>query len=374
MLKTKGKPCIPDQLPLNEIDWEPLIPYIARSNRAIATYEGILFAVPDPQILLSPLRTREAVLSSKIEGTQATLGEVLRFEAGEVPERETARQDIGEIINYRNALERATTVLERKPFHLNLVLELHAILLDSVRGRDKGRGRFRTVQNWIGRPGSAIEEADYVPPAPEQVRAFMENWETYYHAKAPDVLVQLAVIHAQFEIIHPFLDGNGRLGRILIPLFLFEKGILTRPIFYLSSYLEDHREEYIERLRNIGDTADSWNQWIIFFITAIIEQADENSSKVCAITELYDRLKAEVMKLTRSQYAVPLLDLLFKHPIFNSSDLKTSHMPSTPMILNMLSKLESNGIITVLQKGSGRRPSLFSFDELLNICESRKIR
>ena len=222
------KPIVPQQLPLDEIDWEPLIPLIGRSNRSLALYDGILYGVPNPEVLLSPITTQEAVLSSRIEGSQATLGEVLKFEAGEEPEHESRRHEILEILNYRSALRSAEIELARRPFSLNLLIGLHETLLDSVRGRDKGRGQFRKSQNWIGVPGCSIEQADFVPPDPLLVTGALDNWENYYHEDRPDALVQLAIVHAQFEIIHPFLDGNGRIGRILIPLFLFEKRLLSQ--------------------------------------------------------------------------------------------------------------------------------------------------
>ena len=214
------KPFVPEELPIKKVEWEALIPLIGTANRSIAQYEGVLYGVPNPEVLLSPLTTQEAVLSSKIEGTQATLGEVLKFEAGEEPTEETRRQDIREIINYRRALIAAERELKTRPFNLNLLLRLHQILLEGVRGQNKARGQFRKVQNWIGSPGSPIDKAQFVPPEPLLLNGYLDNWEKYYHADRPDALVQLAVVHAQFEIIHPFVDGNGRLGRILVPLYL----------------------------------------------------------------------------------------------------------------------------------------------------------
>src|SRR6266436_8268994 len=265
-------PFIPEELPI-KIEWEPLIRLIGPANRALASFEGVLYGIPNPEVLLAPFTTQEAVLSSKIEGTQATLGDVRKFEAGEKPEDEARRQDIQEIINYRRALSAAEHELKTRPFNLNLLLRLHEILLHGVSGQNKARGRFRTTQNWIGAPGSPIEKAQFVPPEPLLITGYLDNWEKYYHAERPDVLVQLAVVHAQFEIIHPFLDGNGRLGRILIPLFLFEKKILFRPMFYLSEYLEHHRDEYVARLRALGNDPSTWNEWIEFFLQALDEQA-----------------------------------------------------------------------------------------------------
>jgi Fic family protein len=202
----------------------------------------------------------------------------------------------------------------------------------------------------------------------------MDNWEQYYHADRPDALVQLAVVHAQFEIIHPFLDGNGRLGRILIPLFLYEKKILSQPMFYLSGYLDSHRDEYISALRHIGSQSGSWNTWITFFLTALSEQAIINTAKARAIMDLYEQLKRRVIEITHSQYAVPLLDALFKQPVMPTTELrKMTNLPSNPMIIQLLSKFENDGIISVLQRGSGRRPYVYALGELINICDGKKV-
>ena len=369
------KPFVPQKLPHDDVKWEPLIPLIGQANRALAHYDGILYGVPNPAVLLSPLTTQEAVLSSRIEGTQATLGDVLKFEAGEEPKLESRRLDIQEIVNYRQALKEAEQELKKRPFTLNLLLNLHSTLLDSVRGRDKGRGRFRTIQNWIGANDSLMENAAYIPPEPKLLPELLDNWEKYYHMERPDPLVQLAVVHAQFEIIHPFVDGNGRLGRILIPLFLFERGILRQPMFYLSEYLESHRDEYIDALRSLSEKSGAeWNRWITFFLTALIEQAKQNSKKARDILELYESLKTRVIELTHSQYAVPMLDLLFKRPILRSSDL-LSHktMPSKPMVMNLLGKLKKEGILKVVAEGSGRRPQVLALAELINLCEGKKV-
>jgi Fic family protein len=324
--------------------------------------------------LLSPLTTQEAVLSARIEGTQATLTEVLRFEAGEdLAQTEGQRQDIQEILNYRRALREAERELESRSFSLNLLKRLHAVLLDSVRGRDRGRGEFRRVQNWIGGPGAAMEDASFVPPEPSRVMELLDNWEKYYHAEERDPIVQLAVIHAQFEIVHPFVDGNGRLGRILIPLFLYERRILGRPMFYLSGYLEPHRAEYVTALRELNG-AESWNRWIRFFLEAVSVQAEANASTARAIMALYDRLKREVLELTHSQYAVPLLDYLFADPVVTSSDLVGAPgMPSKQMVMTLLRKLRDAGTLKVLRESRGRRAQVLALAELINLCEGREV-
>lgn len=369
------KPFLAETLPPADLQWEPLIPWIGRANRALAEYNGVLYALPDPGLLLSPLTTREAVLSSKIEGTQATFGEVLNYEAGQEPQQASKRQDIQEIMNYRSALLQAERALELRPFNLNLLLAIHGTLLDSVRGRDKGRGEFRREQNWIGAAGCTIEEAQFVPPAPgEPLMQALYAWESYYHAEAPDPLVHLALVHAQFEILHPFVDGNGRLGRILIPLYLHEQKVLRSPVFYLSEYLEAHREEYIERLRQIGREPGAWNRWIQFFLHALITQAEANVQKARAIHDLYDRLKREVLVATRSQFAVPLLDLMFRQPVFQSSSLfQMPSMPSRPMIVTLLRQLREAGVLKVVAEGRGARAQVLALAELVNLCEGKTV-
>ena len=365
------KPSKPNKLPLDKIDWISLIPAIAETNRALAQYEGVLYGVPNPEVLLSPLTTQEAVLSSRIEGTQATFNDVLKFEAGEEVPEGSKRQDIQEIINYRRALIHAEKHLKQRPFSLNLLLELHGMLLDSVRGRNKGRGRFRIVQNWIGKPGTPIEEADFIPPEPLALMGHLDNWEKYFHSEERDLIVQLAIVHAQFEIIHPFIDGNGRIGRIIVPLSM--KKLLTRPMFYISAYLEANREQYVDMLRALNGP-DSWNRWIVFFLNAVSEQATENLKKARGILDLYQRLKGRFLELTHSQYAVPLLDHLFQMPILTSAVLiKAKGMPSKPMVMSLLKMLKEAEILKVISVGSGRRPQVLALAELINMCEGKKV-
>jgi Fic family protein len=368
------QPFIPPTLPI-QLDWESLIPYIGAANRALASFNGALYGMPNAELLLSPLTMQEAVLSSKIEGTLATFGEVLKFEAGEEPKQEARRLDIQEILNYRTALQVAEQELGGRPFNLSLLLTLHGVLLDSVRGRDKARGRFRTVQNWIGRPGSSIHEATYIPPAPSQLKRLLDNWEKYYHADRPDPLVQLAMIHGQFEVIHPFMDGNGRIGRILIPLFLFEKGLLSRPVFYLSAYIEEHKEEYASALGALSSRQDhTWNRWVEFFLKALTEQAKKNLDVARSIMDLYERSKAEIIRITHSRYAIPLLDLLFERPVFSPAQFERNPtLPSKQMIMSLLGRLKEAGILVVTRQSSGRRPQILAFAELVNLCEGHAV-
>lgn len=367
------KPFLPQRLPLDKIDWEILNKWSSQANRALGEHAGLLYRLPYVEVLLAPLTSQEAVLSSQIEGTHATLSEVLKFEAGDETVSESKRHDIQEILNYRRSLEAAKSELVSRPFNLNLLLRLHEILLDSVRGRYKGRGHFRATQNWIGRPGSTLENAQFVPPEANLLSDYLGNWEKYYHADENDALVQLAIVHAQFELLHPFLDGNGRLGRILVPLFLYEKKILPQPVFYLSSYLEEHREVYIEQLRKLGKTGQ-WESWVSFFLQALAHQARANLLKTQKILELYENWRRQILIFTRSQLAVPLLDQIFKRPIFSKHHLTWEmQSPSAPVVLTLLQKFIKADILKVLHKSRGSRGYTFVCHHLVNLCEDKTI-
>ena len=369
------QPYNPDDLPLNNLDYRQLLPLVGQANAALARYDGLLQGIPNPAVMLSPLTTQEAVLSSKIEGTQATVDEVLEQEAGLLKEGEKYK-DIQEISNYRLALFRAREYLEAYPIRLGFVRELHRILMDSVRGQDKMPGEFRVDQNWIGKQGCSIEQASFVPPSPLQLQDHLQAWEHYLGTDDIDFLLQTAVVHAQFELLHPFKDGNGRIGRILIPLFLYQKRALSQPMFYLSEYLENHREEYYQRLKAISAEGD-WNGWMAFFLRATAAQAGQNSQRVTAIKALYDEMKLAIQETTHSQYSVHLLDALFSKPVFRTSDLAQKltaefgvHEKTTP---GLLKQLKDAGILREIQAGSGRRPATLCFPRLINLAEGRDV-
>ena len=369
------KPYVPDSLPLDNLDFKLLLPLVGKANAALARYDGLLQGIPNPEVMLSPLTTQEAVLSSKIEGTQATVDEVLEHEAGLEKQGEKYK-DIQEISNYRRALYQAKDYLIEYPIRLGFVRELHKILMDSAQGRDKSPGEFRLDQNWIGPKGCLIEQATFVPPSPLVMQDSLHLWESYLDLDDSDFLLQTAVVHAQFELIHPFLDGNGRIGRILIPLFLFQKRALSQPMFYLSEYLEAHRDEYYQRLKAISVDQD-WNGWIAFFLRAIIEQSQGNSARVRQIMNLYGEMKSKVQDVTHSQYSVFLLDAIFNKPVFTTSgyadELESQHNVHSQTTLSLLRKLKKYNIIRELRSGTGRRAAVLCFPALVNLVEGREV-
>lgn len=301
-------PYVPKPLPLTGLDHARIIGKVGPANAALARYDGLLQSVINPGVMLSSLTNREAVLSSRIEGTQATVDEVLEFEAGLDFVGEKAK-DIQEIVNYRKTLTIASEILVDRPITLSLVRQMHAVLMDSVRGADKTPGRFRVDPNWIGPVGCTMEQASFVPPSPLQLLDHAQAWERYLVHIDFDVLVQAAIVHAQFELIHPFKDGNGRIGRLLIPLFLYQKRALASPMFYLSEYLETHRDLY------------------------------------------YARLQAR--------------------PIFQSSDFVQRCAIPKQTALPFLRKLREAGVLRTLREKSGRRSAILAFTELLIRAEGR---
>ena len=350
------KPFVPDQLPLENIKWENLLFNIVKANSAVAKFDGLLESIQNPLLFLSPLLTQEAVLSSKIEGTQASLNDVLVFEAA--PQRKQDNiNDIEEIINYRNALQFATKELENRPICLNFIKDMHKILLQGVRGQNKARGEFRRIQNWIGKSNSDIEIASYVPPEPHLLLTYLSNWEKYCHYDEKDKLVQLAIIHAQFEIIHPFLDGNGRIGRILIPLFLYEQKILKYPALYVSEFFEENRQEYYDNLRGISDRKD-WHEWINYFLEAIASQAVNNTKRAKSIIQLYEEMKHVIQEITKSRNSLKIQDFLFSKLIFETPDFTESTKLSKPHAARVIKILLKNKIINTVTPAQERRPAM----------------
>lgn len=358
------KPHKPKTLPIEKINWDKFVHLIGGANAEVARFDGLLQSMPNPAVLLSPLTTQEAVLSSKIEGTKATLQEVLEYEAQ--PKKETEKyHDIQEILNYRRATGYAVRNMDKLSLSTRLIKEIHKILLDSVRGQGKYRGNFRRLQVHIGK-SNKIEEASYIPPAAHDVPELMSNLEKYIHSSEKDNMVQLAIVHAQFEMIHPFMDGNGRVGRIIMPLFLFYKKTLTSPMFYLSAYFEAHREEYYKRLLYVSKEND-WEGWIEYFLKAVIVQSKKNIEKAKAIHRLYDSKKDRISKLTRSRYSIKALDFLFCFPIFTSTQfIKESNIPRRSAI-RVMNELARGGVIKVIEKGSGKNPTAYIFIKLINI-------
>ena len=357
--------------PPTNVRWTELIPSLGPTAAAVTRYDSMLRAIPNSDIFVTPLATHEAVLSSRIEGTIASMGEVLEFEAGQDPRSapKARREDFQEILNYRRALYKAEQSLETIPLSQRLIFEAHRTLLHGARGEDKNPGSYRRTSNWVGRLGCRMEDARYVPISAASVSDAMSSWENYMHRdNTPDRFVQLAVLHAEFEAIHPFLDGNGRIGRMKIPLLMWQWGIVNQPRFYISAYFEVNRDEYYDGLLSVSQNRD-WMRWIKFFLNAITSQAEQNFKQAEKILMLYETLKLRLPELTRSPFAIRALDWIFENPIFLSSDFVKGSGMSSATVRRLIRALRDQDIIKQLRSGSGRRPDIFVFPGLLDIVE-----
>ena len=286
---------------------------LSKADRALARLDGVVTVLPNPDLFIAMYVKKEALLSSQIEGTQASLEGVLEFEADLTPKEDI--DDIKEVVNYIKALDYGIEKLKKFPMSLRLIKEIHKIL---IKGTHKTPGEFRRTQNWIGPPGASLNEATFVPPPPGMVLELMGNLEKFIHGKDNiPPLIKIALIHSQFETIHPFLDGNGRIGRLLITFYLYWMNILSKPLLYLSFYFKKNRAEYYDFLMKVR-TEGVWEKWIRFFLKGIGEVSEEGTNTARKIIKLKDDLITKLYENSISSiYAVKLIDLLFKNIVID---------------------------------------------------------
>jgi Fic family protein len=319
--------------------------------------------LPNPHLLIRPFLRREAVLSSRIEGTQATLGEILASEAGGDVDRNPA--DLREVANYVAALEYGIERLRKLPLSLRLLRELHARLLEGVRGGQATPGEFRRSQNWIGPPGSTPETASFVPPPPLEMTETLNELEKAFHDTALPPLVQVALLHYQFEAIHPFLDGNGRIGRLLITLFLVEREILPSPLLYLSAFFESHREDYYRHLRAVSE-ASAWSEWIAFFLQGVRTQAEDALRRAASINALLDSWRARLVDAPAT--ALALVDLLAESPFWTIRGAAERLGVAYTTAMRAIQRLEGLGVFQPVS--AGKRDRLFAARAILELLEA----
>lgn len=359
-----------DSMPEN-ININNLLSDIVSANNALAKLDGALLSLKNPGILLSPLLHKEAVSSSTIEGTRVSLNEVLEYEAiKNNSEKNEKDQDIKEILNYKKAIVRGITLLKQKPLSENLIKELHGILLSSVRGEGKSPGSFRKGLVYIGRPNSSIDEASYIPPSPENIVSLFSNWERFLNMNnSLDHLVKIGIAHYQFEAIHPFMDGNGRIGRLIIPLYLYQSNLLSYPILYISSYLEKYRGQYMDLLHNIDGTAKNWEAWLKFFLAGIRIQSEEAKNKIQTILILKEKHIQEITKQIKSSYTNEFIEFIYSHPIFTYQNvLEYSQIKTPQTVYNLIKKFESINIISPVSER--KRNKIYTFNALLKIINN----
>ena len=331
---------IPAPLP-PDLGYDPrLVRALSRADAALSELSGLGRQLPNPHLLIAPYVRREAVLSSRIEGTRASLSDLLLDEV-EVDRPRDA--DVGEVRNYVEALEYGLERLRDLPLSLRLVRELHERLMRGVRGDQATPGEFRRSQNWIGPAGSTPATAPYVPPPPDLLMDCLGNWETFLHdhESFPD-LIQCAVMHEQFEAIHPFLDGNGRVGRLLITLFLMDRGRLSQPLLYLSDYIEAHRQDYYDALQRVRTEGD-WPGWLHFFLTGVEETS---RAAVRQASRLMDLRETYRQRLSRKPNPLLLLDELFVNPFLTAARAAKILGVTDPTARQAIKHLREEGLLT----------------------------
>jgi Fic family protein len=340
---------------------------MADAEAALGRLAGAGRLLPSPQLLVGPYLRREAVASTRIEGTQASLTDVYDAEANDVP----LGPDVEEVINYVLAIETGLERLATLPLSTRLIREMHAVILAGVRGRERQPGEFRTSQNWIGAPGATIETATFVPPPPDTVPSLLDDLEAFVHEEPTlPPLIQAALLHYQFETIHPFLDGNGRLGRLLVVFFLVVRDRLPAPLLYISPYFEERRTAYYEALQGVRERGDI-DTWLSMFLDAVSTQAIDAVGRAEQLTDLRERYRIRVQDTTRGS-ANQLVDIAFEQPVLTSRIVETRLTITRPSALAALRVLADLGILT--EAADGPRGQLrWRAHEVLEVLVAERI-
>ncbi len=354
---------VPNPLP-PKIDYPlSLVNLLSDADRALGQLAGVGTILPNPHLLIAPYIRREAVLSSRIEGTQATLDDLYLFEA--VPSRGHLVPDVQQVVNYVHAMEYGLKRLETLPICSRLVREIHERLVEGVRGMHSTPGEFRTSQNWIGPPGCTLNEATFIPPPVQEMKDAMSDWEKYLHSELGEPpLVQCGLMHYQFEAIHPFLDGNGRVGRLLITFFLCQCGNLPRPLLYLSAYFERNRQEYYDRLLRVSTVGD-WYGWLEFFLRGIVTQAKDAVNWATELIELHESYRRRLASRRVPRGTHEIVDELFVSPYVTITDASKRWNTSYPTASSAVKTLVK---LDILEEVSGqKRNRVYRASELLHI-------
>jgi Fic family protein len=354
----------PDPLPPT-LDWSPqLASALADASLLIGRLAGEGKRLPNPHVFIRPFIRREAVLSSRIEGTQATLGELLAAEAGAALER--SPDDLREVAHYVAALEYGIERLKTLPLSLRLVRELHERLMAGVRGSHATPGEFRRSQNWIGRPGATLNQASYVPPPPDALAEHLANWERFLHDRTQPPLIHAALMHYQFEAIHPFLDGNGRVGRLLVTLLLCEREILPAPLLYLSAFFEATRADYYNGLRHVTERAD-WEAWVQYFLNGVARQSEDALSRAERLNLLIENWRNTLAGRPNTRVALQVIDLLRANPFLTPRGAEQKLKLAYNTVMRAIRQLQAQGIVTAATEA--KRGRLFCAKSLLDILE-----
>lgn len=360
----KYRAFMPELLPFPLKDDSVLQSLLSKADLAVGRLDGITEILPDVDFFILMYVRKEATLSSQVEGTQATFADVLKASA-RIEDDET-HKDVDEILNYINAMNYGLSHLELLPLSLRLIKEIHEQLLKGVRGEYKTPGEFRTSQNWVG--GPTIETATYVPPPHTELPALLGNLEKFLHNESPmPVLVKIGLVHTQFENIHPFLDGNGRIGRLLVSFYLCQQGILRKPLLYLSEFFKSNRREYYDKLHAVHEKDDIEN-WLKFFLTGVAQTAENAVITARKILKLRAEDTEKITSLGRSaEKAMRLLNTLYKTPLVKVSDVERITQIKNPNALALVAKFMHLGIFK--EQTGRKRDRVFAYQKYISLFD-----
>jgi Fic family protein len=341
---------------------EELTRLLSDADRALGRLDGVASVLPNPNLFVAMYVRQEAVLSSQIEGTQSTLEDVLQFEA--TPRGQNIPKDVEEVVNYVRAMNHGLERVKELPLSLRLIREIHAELLKAVRGGHRTPGEFRTSQNWIGPENCTLATATFVPPPVQEMHQALDNLERFLHDTSLPVLIHCGLAHAQFETIHPFLDGNGRVGRLLITFLLCQRGVLQRPLLYLSHYLKRCRAEYYDRLMAVRNDGD-WQGWLKFFLQGVREVSLQATDTSRAITELRERHR---QSLSNNAHGIQLLEYLFEQPLMTVRMVEKQLSCSFATANKLVGQFDRLGLLKRVSPWKSRN-RWFRYDPYLELFE-----
>jgi Fic family protein len=354
------------KFPPQKLDYGVFIQELLKATDSLARFDQMLKNIPNNEILLAPLRNQEAVISSRIEGTISTMDEILEYEADDgVAGNAKVRTDVIETILYQRALKSAQNAIkDGYEFSPSFIKQMHQQLLFLGRGADKSPGEFKKEQNYLA--DKLKKTVGFVPISPEKLTDGLDIFFNYLNTSTDPVLLKTALMHLEFESLHPFQDGNGRIGRMLITLYLWKEKIISEPHFYISGFLEEHKNQYIETMREVSETG-KWENWIQFFLIAVEQQAIKNLQIAESIQNLYEKMKSIFTEILSSKWSVNALDFIFATPVFRNNKFTSGAGIPAPTAAKFTKKLIDAGYLATKEEASGRKPALYSFEPLMKL-------
>lgn len=357
-----------DQFPPTNLDYGRLVSPLIKATDAIARYDQMLKNMHNSEILLAPLRNQEAVISSRMEGTVSTMDEILKYEADHdngLDNATNVRSEVIETILYQRALRNAQKAMqEGYPLSQSLIKTIHQQLLSFGRGALKSPGQYKNEQNYLA--DKLKRNILFVPISPEKLQSGIDNLFQYIEQSNDPVLIKTALTHIEFEALHPFKDGNGRIGRMLITLMLWSSGTISAPHFYVSGYLEENKDAYIDIMRNVSENGD-WETWSAFFLEAVEQQAVKNLGIAENIRGLYEEMKEVFSNVLSSKWSVNALDFVFTNPVFRNNKFSGQSGMSAATAARFTRELLDHKLIVTVEEASGRRPALYAFEPLMEL-------